>query len=87
MSTRCGERDFVLILGGERLVALPALLSGCVRSETMKMADRRRGRPETGLAVGQAAASSAMTAAQRSWKRHRRSASETRSADRARARK
>ncbi len=50
---------------------------GCVRTGTMGTADRCRGRRETAWAGGQAAASSAVTAAQRSWKRHRRSASET----------
>ncbi len=39
---------------------------GCVRSETMKMADRWGGRPEMGLTVGHAAANSVMTTAQRS---------------------
>jgi hypothetical protein len=59
--------------------AAPRPWGGCVRSETMKMADRWRGRPGTGFAVGQAAASSAMTAAQRAWKRRRFSTSALRS--------
>ncbi len=45
----------------------------------MGTADRCRGQRETAWAGGQAVASAAVTAAQRSWKRHRRSANETRS--------
>ncbi len=56
---------------------------GCVRNGTTQAAAGCRRRPELRRIVGQAAAQSAMTAAQCSWKRRRRSASETRSPDRA----
>ena len=52
---------------------------GCVRTETVEVAEGCRWQRETDPADGQAAASSAVTAAQRSWNRRRRSASATRS--------
>lgn len=56
-----------------------ALLDGCARTGTRGNSDARGGRGETGRTGGQAAASSAMTAAQRSWHERRRAASEARS--------
>jgi hypothetical protein len=67
----------IMFFDGFALHLSPA--PGCVRSGTMLVAEECRGRRETGLAADQAAASSAMTAAQRPWNRRRRSDRETRS--------
>jgi len=63
------------------------LRNGCVRIGTSLAARERAGRGEASASAHRAAASSAMTAAQRSWKRRRRSASATGSPERAWARK
>ncbi len=62
-------------------------LNGCVRNGTTVVPRRCRGRRERGPPRHQATASSVMTVAQRSWKRHRRSARETCSPHRVTARK
>lgn len=64
-----------------------ALVAGCVRIGTTLATRERAGRREAHATDHQAAGISAMTSAQRSWNRRRRSASETGSPERAWARK
>ena len=77
------------LIAGSGLTAalLGAFLMGCVRIGTALAAQERAGRRKASTTAHQAVANSARTAAQRTWKRPRRSASEKRAPLRVTARK